>query len=484
MSDERRFENRDCKILIVDDQPKNIQVLGNILMEREYNLTFASNGEDALKIASENELDLILLDVMMPGIDGFETCRRLKGDEKTAEVPVIFMTALADTSDKITGFKAGAVDYVTKPYEAEEITARVETHLTIRKLEQNLRKRVDELEIRNNFIRRTFGRYLSDDIVESLLEHPEGVRMGGEKRVVSILMSDLRGFSSVTEHMRPEQVVAYLNNYLGVMTDVILKYDGTIDEFIGDAILVIFGAPIWKDDHAERAAACAADMQLAMTRFNEANREQGLPEAWMGVAVNTGEVIVGNIGSMKRAKYGVVGRNVNITSRIESYTVGGQILVSEGAYQAVKDKAIIKKSIKVNPKGVRRPIELYDLAGMKEPYNLRVPTFEEPLVALKEPLALSYVELDEKSADHVAFEGRMMEVSKRRALVELKRATTAFTNLKITLHDHDSEAIYAKVVETLENDGTCVVHFTYMPDDVKRRVADLVSGKQNGGADA
>ena len=168
------------------------------------------------------------------------------------------------------------------------------------------------LELRNGFIRRLFGRYVSDEVVSTLLESPSGLRLGGEKRTVTILMADLRGFSGMAERLPPEQVVSTLNNYLGAMTDIITAHQGTIDEFIGDAILALFGAPIARDDDARRAAACALEMQLAMPAVNERNRGLGLPDLQMGIAVNTGEVVVGNVGSHKRAKYGVVGSPVNL----------------------------------------------------------------------------------------------------------------------------------------------------------------------------
>ncbi|MHC4955868.1 MAG: AAA family ATPase, partial [Planctomycetota bacterium] len=187
-------------------------------------------------------------------------------------------------------------------------------------LEEKVRERTAQLETRNRFIRQTFGRYLSEDIVERLLEAPAGLKMGGESREVTIMVADLRGFSTLAGRLAPEQVVRLINNYLGVMTEVIIEYGGTIDEFIGDAILVIFGAHVLRPDDAERSIACSLAMQLAMTQVNELNRQCGLPEVAMGIGLNTGEVVVGNIGSMKRAKYGVVGSNVNLASRIESYT--------------------------------------------------------------------------------------------------------------------------------------------------------------------
>jgi adenylate cyclase len=192
-------------------------------------------------------------------------------------------------------------------------------------LQQRLSK---EVERRNQFIRDAFGRYLTDEVVSIVLESPSGVELKGEKRTVTMMMTDLRGFTSLSERLAPERVVAILNRYLSTMVPIIKQYRGTIDEFIGDAIFVLFGAPVWQEDDAQRAVACAVAMQLAMDLVNEQNRQDDLPEVEMGIGIHTGPVVVGNVGSPERMKYGVVGSHVNLTSRIQSYTTGGQILVS------------------------------------------------------------------------------------------------------------------------------------------------------------
>jgi adenylate cyclase len=162
---------------------------------------------------------------------------------------------------------------------------------------------------------------------------PEGLNLGGEKREITLLMSDLRGFTALVERLEPTTVVALLNHYLSAMVEVIQRNRGTIDEIIGDAIFVLFGAPLVMEDSARRGVRCALEMQKAMLGVNEYNLTQGWPEIEMGIALHTGEVVVGNIGSTKRSKYGVVGRTVNLTARIESFTVGGQILVSPALLQ-------------------------------------------------------------------------------------------------------------------------------------------------------
>ena len=177
-------------------------------------------------------------------------------------------------------------------------------------------------------------------------------------------MTDLRGFTSLSERLAPQRVVALLNRYLTTMVSVIKQYQGTIDEFIGDAIFVLFGAPVWQEDDAQRAVACAVAMQLAMAAINEQNREEGLPEIEMGIGIHTGQVVVGNIGSPERMKYGVVGSHVNLTSRIQSYTTGGQILISEATRQEVGQILKLGKQTEVKAKGVEHPITLFEVLGI------------------------------------------------------------------------------------------------------------------------
>jgi adenylate cyclase len=210
-------------------------------------------------------------------------------------------------------------------------------------------------------------------VVENILESSDSLDIGGEERIVSIMMCDLRGFASISEQLPANTIVSIINIYLETMTDIIIKYNGTIDEFIGDSILVIFGAPIKSDDDPKRAVACALEMQIAMEEVNKRCRESGFPEVKLGVGINTGKVVVGNIGSSNRIKYGVVGRNVNLTARIESYTVGRQIYISEETLNACDSLLRIDGQMEVMPKGVQKPITIYDIGGIGGDYDVYLP---------------------------------------------------------------------------------------------------------------
>ena len=339
----------------------------------------------------------------------------------------------------------------------------------------------ESLEKHNRFIRDTFGRYLSDDIVDNLLDHPEGLRLGGETRPVTILMSDLRGFTSMAARLVPEQVVAILNRYLGGMVEVIARYQGTIDEFIGDAILVIFGAPVRRADHAEAAVACAVAMQLAMDDVNESNRRDGLPELEMGIGVNTGEVVVGNIGSETRAKYGVVGSSVNLASRIESYTVGGQVLISDATRLEVSDSLQVGERREIAAKGIE-PTTIYDLRGIGAPYNLFLPESKEVVVALRDGLPLRLAVLRSKHLDGASLRGTLVGLSSIGAEVLCDQPLALLSDIKVELlpsGEADSlPDFYAKVVGSLPGDAGFSIRFTSVPPELNRWFARLLESSR------
>jgi class 3 adenylate cyclase len=224
-----------------------------------------------------------------------------------------------------------------------------------------------------DFIRATFGRYVSPEVVKTLLESPEGLRLGGEKRIVTVLMSDLRGYTRFAEKGDPAQVMEILNGYLARMTDIVIEHGGTINEFIGDAVFAVFGAPLAHPDHAERAAAAALAMQHAMTEVNAEHARRGFPRFEMGIGLNTGEAVVGNIGSEQRAKYAIVGNAVNVASRVESATVGGQVLISAATLEAIRDLAEVAGPIPLEVKGLSEPLLLHELRAIEGRFARRLP---------------------------------------------------------------------------------------------------------------
>jgi adenylate cyclase len=456
-------------VLVVDDDEGNRDVLGRVLQMKGYAVVLAASGPQALELVDSNPVDLVLLDIMMPDVSGLDVLKALRASHPRDALPVIMATAKDQPKDMVDALEMGANDYVTKPLDFAVVMARIEGQLSLKRAMGEIRRLNDELQRRNQFIRRTFGRYLNDEVVASLLETPEGTRLGGEKRTVTLLMSDLRGFTAAADRLEPEQVVRLLNNYLGAMSEVITRFQGTIDEFIGDGILALFGAPLDREDDAARAAACAVAMQLAMAEVNETNRGDGLPEVQMGVAVHTGEVIVGNIGSQTRAKYGVVGTNVNLTARIESFTLPGQVLVSQSTVDSARETLVLGESRSFQAKGFKDPITAYELKGVHGPQDTLLPEAEEEMRPLAREILVSFTVVDGTHVRQASAEGRFVRASPSGAWVSSEQKAPPRANVRIRVRDEAGTELpvdlYGKVVEG-ESDGGFVVRFSSAPPEV------------------
>ncbi|MCP4688807.1 MAG: response regulator [Desulfobacterales bacterium] len=454
------------KVLIVDDIPSNMLILKAILGDA-YDIDVAPGGREALKMIGASPPDLILLDILMPDLDGYEVCERLKADEKTRAIPIIFLTSLSEAKDETKGFEAGAVDYITKPFSAPVVKARVKTHLSLKRAHE-------ELEARNRFIQEAFGRYTSNEVVDAIINEPDGLKLGGEDRLATILMADLRGFTAMAQTLDAEKVVDIINIYLETMTEVIFKHKGTITEFIGDAILVIFGAPVSYEDHALRSVVCALEMQMAMEKVNKKCRGKGYPEVAQGIGVNTGNVVVGNIGSQKRTKYGVVGYTVNLASRIESFTTCGQILISETTHQACGSILRVDDEMKIMPKGVKDAVTIYEIGGIGGDYNIFFPD-KKALVLneLRPPVSIKFKVLSGKQTLEKEFDGRLIKFGDLFVDIRADRNCRKFSNLKITLLDSENRQIttelYGKVVEIISRSPHLFrVSFTFTPSEAKK----------------
>jgi class 3 adenylate cyclase len=330
-------------------------------------------------------------------------------------------------------------------------------------------KKVGEM---TDFLKKMFGRYLSTEIMNTMIENPLALELGGERRRVTIMMTDLRGFTALSERLEPERVVQMLNAYFEIMVEEILKYNGTINEIIGDALLVIFGAPQEMPDRAKQAVACAIDMQNAMGRVNEENRTNGLPELEMGIGLNEAEVVVGNIGSCKRSKYAVVGSGVNMTSRIESYTVGGQILISESVYEQACEILRIDSQREAFPKGVERPLKIYEVGGIAGSFNLALKEKEPALVILARRIPLKLTVLEGKHVGKKGIECFMTRLSRKCSEITLDEPVDLLKNLKMNLVEVDQELaskdFYGKVIGHSGKGGRSHrIRFTAVPAEIR-----------------
>ena len=380
----------------------------------------------------------------------YEKGRRQEGyvpyrtEQKTKQLRIM-SSCLRQQEDMI-----GVILVISDITELTEMRDAVRAMETIRDLNR-------QLELRNRVLQETFGRYLSDDVVKEILDAPGGWKLGGQKRTLTVLMSDLRGFTALSERMPPQDLIAMLNHYFGEMYEEIERYHGTLIEFLGDGMMVIFGAPAPSEHHAADAVAAALGMQRRMEAVNRWNREHGYEPLSMGIGINTDAVILGNIGSEKRTKYGVLGAAVNLTGRIESYTTGGQVLISPQTCDAVRAELRIERELRVCPKGVDGEITLSEITGIGAPYEISLTRESRSLRPLRQRAPVRFSVLVGKSVREAVQEGQLLALSDAEALLETAAELQLYENLKLDIGGE----LYAKV--TAAEKGQYRICFTAKP---------------------
>ncbi len=466
------------KTLFVDDEPDYERLIRQKyrkkLHEGLVHFEFAENGRTALqKIQEDEEIVLVMTDINMPEMDGLTLLREI--DTLGRNLPVIIISAYGDMKNIRTAMNRGAFDFLVKPIDFEDMEI---TRLKAIRLQQEKR----QLEERDRFIRDTFGRYLNDKVAQLLLDSPEALDLGGEKRQATILFSDLRGFCGMSERLQPEQIVATLNHFFGAMIDVIVEHGGVIDELIGDGILTFFGAPLLQEDHAQRAVTCAVAMQQKMESVNQHNSRHGLPRLEMGIGIDSGEVVVGNIGSTRYAKYGVVGKHVNLAARIESCSVGGQILVSEGTLGLCTAALDLGRQLEFNVKGFEQPVTVHELYGIGGNPELQLNRRPVVLILLTSVIPLRYCLLRQHAGKDIFAAGQMVKASIQGAEIDIPEPLELFSNIKIQLIARGGKTvldeIYGKIISrSEEQDNRFGVRFTALPPEAERFLKELIQGE-------
>jgi adenylate cyclase len=445
------------KILFVDDEPDLVPLIRQKFRAQvragTVALVFAADGVEALEhLRDDLDIEVVVTDINMPRMDGLTLLGELSDLGRRTRAVVV--TAYGDMENIRTAMNKGAFDFLTKPIDMDDL------QITLGQAREAV-----ERDREADRVRRTITRYLSDKIANAVLADPD-VTGSSEKRHVSVLMSDISGFSQLAERLEPERVVEMLNVYLGAMTEVVDDHDGAIDEFIGDAVLVIFGAPLEMADHALQATACAVAMQNRMASVNEDLAARGLPSLKMTAAVNSGEVVVGTIGSESRAKYGVVGSAVNLTARIQTMAVPGEVLISETTYRDAGGEAgpvRLDGTRRVSLKGFAEPIAIHSVAEVSGVQDGAVPHNEADLVPLDEPMPFGLAVLDGKEITNDAHGGTFIALSATgaRARVGTSLDTRADVRLTVALEDGPA-SIYAKVLEVLSTDqGQTEAHLRF-----------------------
>jgi adenylate cyclase len=330
------------KILAVDDQPENLGLLNRVLEMAQFDVRAATSGQAALQAARADLPDLILMDISMPGMDGFEVCKKLKADPKTKDVPVVFLTGRSDTEHLVKGFELGAVDYITKPFNNSELLHRINTHLELSHLRKNLERQVSEQtneilaansemeksnRVYSSFVPREFLTQLGRD---NILDVQLGDHVQTE---MTILFADIVDFTSLSEKMGPQASFKFINAYLSWISPIIRMNNGFIDKYIGDAIMAIF------PENADDALQTAVGIQQAMQRFNKQFVSAGIPPIRIGIGLHKGSLMLGVIGEAERMETTVISDAVNVAARLERltrrYDVG--IVVSENTLQSLAE---------------------------------------------------------------------------------------------------------------------------------------------------
>jgi adenylate cyclase len=373
-----------ARILVVDDNATNVRILQTRLVNDGHEIVVARDGEEALSVARESRPDLILLDVMMPKLDGFEVCRRLKADPDFPFTPIIMVTAMVDTKDVVAGFEAGGDDYLTKPVDPTALAARVRAMLRIKALHDTVQGQAEQLEgqaaelarwnatleqrvtdqlaelERVGRLKRFFSPQLAELIVRGGADDP----LKSHRREVTVVFLDLRGFTAFAEMAEPEEVMGVLREYHERMGELILAHEGTLERFTGDGMMVFFNDPVPVSNPAERALRMTVAMRDALTELSAKWRRRGHDLA-LGVGVAQGYATIGAIGFEGRWDYGAIGTVTNLAARLCGEAAGGEILVSQRVQVEAADLVDVEPVGELALKGFQRPVVAYRVLSMK-----------------------------------------------------------------------------------------------------------------------
>ena len=357
------------RILIVDDNETNRDILVTRLGVHGYELLQAADGEEALASVKEHRPDLILLDVMMPKLDGIEVTRRIKSDPEMPFTPIILVTAKADSKDIVAGLEAGADEYLTKPVDQMSLVARVKSVLRIKELhdtvndwnkslEQRVTDQVGEIERVSRL-----KRFLAPQVAE-LLVSSGGGDIKTHRRDISVVFCDLRGFTGFAETAEPEEVMGVLGEYHSCLGALIHKHEGTLDKFAGDGLMVVFNDPIPCDQPPLRAIRMALEMRDAIGQLAVKWRKYG-HQLGFGMGIAHGYATIGQIGFEGRYDYSAIGSVVNLASRLCGEAQAGQILVEPKAFTAIEDIAEAEEIGELSLKGFHRPVFAYNVKALR-----------------------------------------------------------------------------------------------------------------------
>ena len=368
--------SEDITILAVDDQSANLRLLEAILSPRGYHVVPASSGEEALGRLPGSGVDLVLLDIVMPGMDGYEVCRRIRAEPETAYLPVVMLTASGD-QEKVHAIEAGADDFVTKPLNQGELLARVASLVRVKRYQDTIQRQAAELSAWNRELEdrveaqvrelqrvSRLRRFLPPQLAKLVVDSGDESFLESHRREIVVVFCDLRQFTSFAESSEPEEVMAVLREYHTALGEVISEYEGTLERFTGDGLMVFFNDPIPCDDPPERAVRMAIAMRDKVADLALSWHRRG-HSLGFGVGVAQGFATLGRIGFEGRFDYAAIGSVTNLAARLCSEAQAGQILITQRVMSATEDVVVAEHVGDVALRGFSRPFTVFGITGYK-----------------------------------------------------------------------------------------------------------------------
>jgi len=368
-----------ARILIADDNPANVRILSMRLASDGYDVVTARDGEEALAVAGEAQPDLILLDVMMPKLDGITVCRRLKEAQAASFTPIVLVTAMTEAKDIVAGLEAGADEYLTKPVDHAALSARVRSMLRIKALHDTVTAQADEIARWNATLERRVAdqvgqieqmsrlkRFFSPPLADAILAGGAADPLRPHRREISVVFLDLRGFTAFAEMSEPEEVSEVLAAYHDEVGRIIQAHEGTLERFTGDGMMIFFNDPVPVPNAEERAVRMAEAMRARVRVLAGEWRRRGYDlDLAMGIA--KGYATIGAIGFEGRQDYAAIGSVTNLAFRLCTEAAGDQILISQRIHAAVADLVNAKEIGPLQLKGFHRPVPAYEIVDLKQP---------------------------------------------------------------------------------------------------------------------
>ena len=367
--------SEQARILVVDDIPQNVKLLADLLGVKGYAVATAVNGEEALaKVAAERP-DLVLLDVMMPGMSGYDVCRRLRADPATALLPVVLCTSLDPQQERINGIAAGADDFLGKPINQPELFARVQSLLRIKRLHDETQRQAAQLadwsatlerrvaeQVQENERLSRLKRFFSPKLAEMIIDGTGEDPLKSRRREIVVVYCDLRGFTAFAETTEPEELMRTLGSFHAAMGNLVLAHEATLERFTGDGMMVFLGDPVPIDNAAEKAIVLALAMREAAAELAVKWKKRGV-DLGLGIGVAQGFATVGAIGFEGRIDYGAIGTVTNLAARLCQHAKAGEIIVSQRVYAEISDVCTTEDLGELTLHGFARPMHAYRCVG-------------------------------------------------------------------------------------------------------------------------